>query len=512
LLIAWLALTAPTAAAPSLAAILKNHLATIEAMQLHTPPSHEIVGTMAGIGLTGIFHEWDDGTNSRRDERLGSRSDSTIRIGNRTWVMDSSGEVRELTGIAARRQITEDFIDSEAFAHHPESLKLLGAALLPDGRNVYRIAVDTPGGEPYTIAIDAYTWLIDQKSYIEHDAPQTITYSQYQTLGGMLIAGTEVDSEGDTKYDIVSHVSNVSYDEPIDPKTFVVAAANTVEVSAPVTLPIDVNYGLVFTNVTIAGKTYHFLIDSGAQGDVVDPLTAKALGLHPEGTIEISGATRTAGLGIVQTPDMYVGGVKLPVHEATVISVGSVFDGPTHIDGVLGYPFLASAEVRIDPQRKTMIIGRPGSLPVDGDRIAVDTDRELPEIDGVVNHVPTRLLVDTGNNTELLLFKAFVDGHQNVVSLANARSVPNFGVGGSTTAVGVTVDELQLGSDRLYNRVANVILASSGAFADKNDGGNVGFGTLKNFVITFDVANREMYLQRGSNFDDGRGRPRTDSP
>jgi predicted aspartyl protease len=512
LLLVWLALTAQSTAVPPLGTILKNHLSTMAAMQLHQPPSHEIIGTVAGIGLTGIFHEWDDGANSRRDERLGSRSDTSIRLGSSTWVMDSSGEVRELTGIAARRQITEDFIDSNAFAHHPESVKLLGGARLPDGRDVYRLTVEPPGGEVYTIAIDANTWLIDQKSYIDHDAPQSITYSQFQMVGGMLLAGTEVESEGDPKFDIVSHVTNVSYDEPIDPKTFVIAAANTVDAPTPVTLPIDVEYGAVFANVTIAGKTYHFLIDSGAQGDVVDPQTAKALGLHPEGTIEISGATRTTGVGIVNTPDMYLGSVKLPVHEATVISVGSVFSGPTRIDGVLGYPFLATAEVRIDPQRKTMIIGRPGSLPIDGDRIAVDTDRELPEIEGVVNHIETRLLVDTGNTTELLLFKAFVDGHQNVVSLANARSVANFGVGGSTTAVGVIVDELQLGSDRLYNRNAEVILASSGAFADKNDGGNVGFGTLKNFVITFDVANREMYLQRGNNFDDGRDRPRTDTP
>jgi predicted aspartyl protease len=507
---AWLAFTAQAAApVPPLATILKMHLAAMASLQLHEPKSHEIVGTMAGIGLTGSFHEWQDGTSTRRDERLGSRTDSELRIGGRIWVMDSSGSVRELTGLDARRQLTEDFIDSDSFARHPEDATLLGAGVLADGRNVYRLQVAAPGGETYTVAIDANTWFVDQLSYLEHDAPETITYSQYQVVGGMLIAGTEIDSEGDAQYDITSHVTNVVYDEPIDPKTFVVAAATTVDNTKPVTVPLELQGGLMFTTVTIAGKPYHFLIDSGSQGDVLDPQTASALGLHPEGTIEISGATRTAGLGIVHTPDMYLGNVKLPVHEASVVNLGQ-FGGPYHIDGVLGFPFLASAEVRIDPERAELTIGKPGSLPIDGDRIAVDTDRELPEILGAIDRVQTRLLIDTGNTTELLLFRSFIDDHKGIVNLGNARAVPNFGVGGSTNAVAVTVDELQIGPIGLYNRYANVILASSGAFADKNDGGNVGFGTLRNFVITFDVANRAMYLQRGSNFDDGRYRSRTE--
>ncbi len=510
MLAVWLGLTAQAPPVPPLATILKMHLAAMASLQLHEPQTHEIVGTMAGVGLTGSFHEWQDGSNVRRDERLGSRTNSEIRIGDRTWVIDSSGSVRELTGLDARRQITEDFIDSDAFARHPESAKLLGAAVLADGRSVYRLQVAAAGGETYTVALDTNTWLVDQISYFEHDAPETITYSEYQVVGGMLVAGTEVDSEGDAQYDIMSHVTNVSFDEPIDPKTFVVAATNTVDAPEPVIVPLQLQGGLLFTTVTIAGKRYHFLIDSGSQGDVLDPQTASALGLHPEGTIEISGATRTAGLGIVHTPDMYLGSAKLPVHEASVIGLGQLRGGPIHIDGVLGFPFFASAEVRIDPERQELMIGKPGSLPSDGDRIAVDTDRELPEITGEIDSVQTRLLVDTGNTTELLLFRSFIDDHQGIVNLGNAKSVSNFGVGGSTNAVAVVVDQLQIGPIALYNRYANVILASSGAFADKNDGGNVGFGTLRNFVITFDLADRAMYLQRGSNFDDGRYRARTE--
>jgi hypothetical protein len=48
--------------------------------------------------------------------------------------------------------------------------------------------------------------------------------------------------------------------------------------------------------------------------------------------------------------------------------------------------------------------------------------------------------------------------------------------------------------------------ATRGAFADRFDAGNVGLGLLANFVLTFDLANNALYVERSSAFDDGRSR------
>ncbi|MBV9439670.1 MAG: hypothetical protein JOZ24_06740, partial [Candidatus Eremiobacteraeota bacterium] len=69
-----------------------------------------------------------------------------------------------------------------------------------------------------------------------------------------------------------------------------------------------------------------------------------------------------------------------------------------------------------------------------------------------------------------------------------------------------SLDALRLGEYDLYHRSVNVILARSGAFADRVDAGNVGLGILKNFVATFDLAGGTLYLARGTGFDDGRYR------
>jgi Aspartyl protease len=190
-----------------------------------------------------------------------------------------------------------------------------------------------------------------------------------------------------------------------------------------------------------------------------------------------------------------------------VVDLSSVtYEGAT-VDGVLGYPFFAAAEVRIDPQRLTMTISKPGTLPRLGTPVALDTDRELPEVDARINNINGRFLLDTGNSSELLVFHAFLASHPGVVDYAGAGNFArNGGVGGSAAAVPATVNEIDLGPFALYNRYADVILSDTGAFADRNDAGNIGLGTLHNFVFTFDLTARTVFLDPTRWFDNGRFR------
>lgn len=480
-------------------------------MHLRDPKTHETSGTISGVGLTGTFHEWQDGNKQRRDERLGFRTQRELRVGDTLWIQNASGEIRELHGLVARRQLTEDFIDTGAFAQHPEDATFLERARLPDGRNVYRISVKPPNGEPYIVAIDTSTWLVDQKSYIEHDSPQVVTYADYHVVDGMLVPYTEIDSNGDSKFDLTSRVASVLVDKPIAASVFAPLTQDTVDTPSPVAVPMRILSGLPFVKVEIGGHTYDFLVDSGSQGNVIDPRVAAQLGLHPDGPVEVRGAARVASLGVVVTPVMKLGGVALPSRIATVLDLGNILPGSVQIDGVLGYPLFASAELRFNPDTKELMVAKPGALPPLGKKVDVDTDRELVEIEAIIDGTAkTRLLVDTGNNNELLLFQSFLEDHKGLISYVGSHYVPNRGAGGSNAALGTIVDSLKIGDDNLYNRYAEVILASRGAFADRNDGGNVGYGVLRNFIATFDLANRALFLQRAGTFDDGRFRVRTE--
>jgi hypothetical protein len=124
------------------------------------------------------------------------------------------------------------------------------------------------------------------------------------------------------------------------------------------------------------------------------------------------------------------------------------------------------------------------------DLSGVDTDRELAEIDALVNEVKTRVMVDTGDANGLVLFASFIDAHPGLIPTISGDTLVDRGIGGSVSGIGATVADVQLGPYHLHNRYANLMHATSGAFADQNDGGNVGYGTLDAFVTSFAITPR----------------------
>jgi hypothetical protein len=116
-------------------------------------------------------------------------------------------------------------------------------------------------------------------------------------------------------------------------------------------------------------------------------------------------------------------------------------------------------------------------------------------------------LIDTGNAGEVLLYHRFVQNHPGLVPSFFAQNERrSYGIGGATASYHTTLDALRLGTETLYHADTDVMQATSGAFADRFDAGNVGLGVLKNFVTTFAFSDRALYLARGEAFDDGRNR------
>lgn len=492
--------------APSLGDVLSAHLHAIAALGVKRPHTIVSSGTLDGLGSQGTFMSWHDGERERDDETIGLRSQRTLRLGDVEYVENSNGDVRTLHGIMARRQITDDFIDSGDFARHPESDTLLGVSTLRDGRKVYRLRVSPPGGETYDVALDANTWMIDQKAYVDGDSVVTTTFDEYRVVNGALVPYLEVDSSGNTSFDVTSHVIFVEVDKPIDAAVFAPFKSTVVDAPGPISVPLLYDRGHLFVRATAGGTPLVFLIDTGSQGVFLDPAAAQRLGLKTEGMLEVRGAKRTNGLGVAALDAIDIGRAHLPVHVVSVVDLGSVAYNGATVGGVLGYPFFAAAEVRIDPDRLTMTIGKPGTLPRQGTEIPIDTDRELPETTTTINNVPGRFLLDTGNSNELLVFHAFVRDHPSAVYYAGSHFTQNSGVGGGSAAVRAMVNEIDLGPYKMYNRYADVMLADNGAFADRNEAGNIGFGTLKNFVFTFDLADRALFLDPTRTFDNGRFR------
>jgi predicted aspartyl protease len=447
--------------------------------------------------------------NAREDDSLGQRSETTLRLGDHTYVRNANGNVRELRGYLHRRALTDDAIDSGAFLTHPEYSRFAGYADL-NGAHAWRLQVTVPGGEPETLWIDATSGLPLRLEYLDGDGPAYVDYGDWHEVEGRKIAFRTVETDGDTQFDVVEQVTSVTLDRPVDAREFAPLEARRLDTATVHTMPLIERAGHVGTTVSIAGKKYFFLLDTGAQSILVDQPILKAAGVSGSGDIEVRGATRGGGLQTAILPSLSIDGARMDDVVVSSMALAGNNVGGLRFDGILGYPFFASALVEMDFAHHRLRFGPPGSFVPHGERVGLDVDRELAEATfGVGPALQAPFIVDTGNSGTMLLYTPFLDAHPDVVPKSAATSL-NYGIGGSNQTYQTTLDELRIAGTHLYHQNVDVVLAQQGAFADRVDAGNVGLGVLRNFDATFDIGDAQMYLDPGAGFDDGRTRaPRT---
>jgi hypothetical protein len=466
----------------------------------------EVAGTIVGAGLTGAFRSWQDGDNERSDQSLGLRQERTIRLGERYFFVSSTGNVREYRGSLLRRSRTQTLIDSGDLAADPNCCSLGGTQLI-GGKTADELIVTAPGGDTESLFIDPDSGLPLRLAYEEDDGITTIDFSDWRTFAGRRFPFKSVSSDGNHAFDTIQTTTAITMNAPLDPSIFSVPANRSIETDGVQHLDLVEHDAHLFAPVTISGHAYTFLIDTGAQSILLDESVARALHLHEEGALEASGASRTGGLHLAQLDDLEVAGAAMHDLVITTLDLGASTQGAFHIDGILGYPFFASAAVRIDFANDTMDFGRPGSLAPSGDRLPADFDRGLIELPATANDVQAPFLLDTGDAADLLLYGPFVQQHPAIVptTLDDGRS---YGLGGAADSYRTWLDRLVLGGTTLYNVDTDVMLATQGAFADRLDAGNIGLGVLRNFVVTFDDAGGAIYLDKSAVFDDGHARVR----
>jgi hypothetical protein len=454
----------------------------------------ETTGTLAGEGLTGAFHTWRSGNDERDDESLGPRTETTLRLGSRMWVRNANGNVQELTGVLLRRAATEEFIESDAFLRAPERSRFTGFGTVGD-RRTWNLEVAAAGGDPETLWIDAESGLPLRTSYLDGDGPTYVDLSDWRDVDGMKIAFHAVTSDGEHAFDTIEQTSSVTIGRPIDPRVFAPLAGDRLIADGVQTVPLMDGAAGVTCTVQVGGKSYAFLVDSGSGNVLLDTHVAQAAGVREVGSLEVRGAVRSGGLRVARLPRLTIGSAEL---DGLVVStLDFAASGRGRIDGILGFPFFATSVVQLDFPHLVMRFGPPGSLTPPGDRIPLDTDREIPEavfrIDGAVD---APFMVDTGNGGGVLLYAPFVARHQALVPAGVSDGTSYYGIGGSNRTYRTRLGSFALGSTVIAPQSVDVVLATQGAFADRIDAGNVGLGVLRSFVVTFDYPDHALYLER----------------
>ncbi len=400
--------------------------------------------------------------------------------------------MRAWHGVLARRARTQEYIDDDAFLADPGRSRGLPAEIVR-GRATHPVIVSARDGDDMTLYFADDDYRIVRVAYEEADGVTTVDYDDFRDIGTENVPFRTTVSDGDPAFDLTATIADARFADGVDPETFAIPASRTLDAAGAQTVPMIARDGHFLVTVDLAGVPYAFLLDTGASNIVVDARVAAAAGFAAEGSFEAKGAKRVGGVQDVTIARLGIGSAHLDGIAASALDTGGL-----RIDGILGTPFFASSLVELDFGRRTMRFGPPGSFQPRGTKVALDTDRALSEALLTIGtaHVPGAFLIDTGNGGDVLLYRGFVERHPTIVPFTASNTL-TYGLGGATQTYRTKLDRLDFGGTVLRDRATDVMLATTGAFADFHDAGNIGLGVLTDFIVTFDEANDAMYLARG---------------
>ncbi len=269
-----------------------------------------------------------------------------------------------------------------------------------------------------------------------------------------------------------------------------------------VELPMALDGVYASVEVSVNGQALHFLLDSGADRDVVSARTAARLGLKlSEGTVPGSGA------GGPSVPRHWVQLDRLAVGDAVVRdSVAYVIPMPEEFtyDGVLGMGFFERFVPRLDyAAGRLRLTASAAGLPAPPPGATILPLQRSPSgkllVQARVAGEIGWFSIDTGAFNAVTVFTPSVERLDLRRRLQPAvRMVTGIGTNGVTRGDIVRVGELGLGDQLFRGVVVELSLENDGLFGSDGWMGNLGGELWHRFAVTLDSAGRRLHLEPGA--------------
>ena len=136
-----------------------------------------------------------------------------------------------------------------------------------------------------------------------------------------------------------------------------------------------------------------------------------------------------------------------------------------------------------------------------GSRVPVAARGRLPQVRGSIDGVEGAFEIDTGSRASLTLLPAFATGN-NLAGRTNAKieAITGAGQNGPVRSLLGRGKILKLGTVEVPFPVVAIPLLAAGPMARSDLAGNVGFGILRQFAVTYDLPNDAIYFERYINY------------
>ena len=445
---------------------------------------------------TGSMHQTSDFGFIRTEE---------VWSGQGHWRRDISGGVHPIDSDFARQLATTDaWMARRDYLKSGRGGASFGAVAQRDegGRRYDTVTATPPGGRATELWFDAGTHLLARSRRALSTNTETVTYDDYRTVDGRILPFSITTDEDDPgNLDIVK-ISRYRALPDADPKAFAEPSQpdDTTVAGGKVTIPIDFDGEIMFDAMVNGKGPFTFLLDTGGH-DILTPEAAKALGLTPQG----SGSSGGAGEGTL--PQQYahidtlsIGGVTMKNQDFFVLPMGNNFadrGAKPPLAGLLGLELFERMAIGIDYLGKTLTFQPLATYrhARSGTAVPITFYEDIPLVSATLEGHSGTFAIDTGNSGSVVVQHVWSDQVGLTERMKKGLTVSSFGAGGESRNWASRMDTLTLGGNTVIGFVGRYTQDRKGAFASISEAGNIGNEILPHFIITFDYAHQQMWLE-----------------
>lgn len=471
-------------------------------------------GVKVSFGLTGRFRVADQlvtGFFERRaDYRLFANAEGLDRAGR--WREDNSGQVHPLDSEeAAAVAASESYLERRGY-FFPERLPATFRVLEPareQGRAFDRVLVTPGGGRGITLWIDARTHLLDRASMQLSTRRETIRYGDYRPIDGLVLPFRLSLENGDESETGTATLSSYRVDSGPAPEELARPNGDATDARLPpgsgeasATAYLDPHTGFYIVEARIDGKgPYPFILDTGGH-DILTPSAAHELGLS------VVGRGFSTGAGAGSAPTEFTKVRTIALGEATVsdqpmtvlhLDLGTAGPGDTDrkpVAGILGLELFERFAITMDYGGGKIILrprGQGGSTER-GVAVPIRFTSDMPLINGTLDGHAGTFGVDTGNNTDLIVFRHWALAEGLGPLFEGGQSMSGSSVGGGVRFRMARADSFRIGTADIGSLDIMVAQENAGSLSARSEAGNLGNSVLSRFAVTFDYRSEMMYL------------------
>lgn len=459
---------------------------------------------LAAAGAEGSVQRWNDILTGQSvlHYSIGTLQGAAGFDGKVAWTQEGTEAPKVETSAAARELAANaSYRDRLAFWYPDRAAARIAykERAESDGRKFDVVSITPEGGRTFEFWIGADTSLIERLVEREADVTRTEYYTDRRDVQGVKFPFHVRTTRGDPKFDETVDVQKMAFNEPLAGVAFGMPAGQP-ELAFPAGRPaVDVDFeamsGHLFVRVMLDGRgPFRMLLDSGG----ANVLTVETAAL-------LTGTAKPTS-NVIRVERTNLGGVELAGQRYAVADIDAFLwrvEGVDDVAGVLGLEWFVRMPIKIDYARSRLTLYDPAQFKYagSGTRVQVAARGRLPQVRGSIDGIDGMFELDTGSRGSVTLTPAFAAKNELEKRFGvKYEAITGAGLAGPVRSALARAKMLKLGTVEVPFPVVAIPRPAAGSTMRSDAAGNVGFGVLRQFAMTYDLPNDAIYFERYLNF------------